>query len=81
MAISRQKEAQSRDYALLLSDDFKGSFKYTVLSRTFHMHNLDDEHPTRPGFEPSTGEFGRPVEQSFISLFWYLVFSDGNFGR
>ena len=21
------------------------------------MHNLDDEHPTRPGFEPSTSVF------------------------
>ena len=24
---------------------------------TLYMHNLDDKHPTGPGFEPSTSEF------------------------
>ena len=25
------------------------------------MHNLDDNHPTRPGYEPSTSEFRAPT--------------------
>ena len=24
---------------------------------TMYMHNSDDKHPTRPGFEPNTSEF------------------------
>ena len=66
MAISRQKEARSRDYALLL-------FRMTsrvLYSAQYHrqhytlqafeqfgalfMHNHDDKYPTRPGFEPGT---------------------------
>ena len=36
MAISRQKEARSREEALLLSNDFKGSLWYMVQHCTFH---------------------------------------------
>ena len=67
MAISRQKEARSRDYALLLSNDIKGSLQctlpykalrnlclWTVWSTVFlYRHNLDYKDPTRPEFELS----------------------------
>ena len=76
MAISRQKEARSRDYTLLLSNDFKGSLSFIVNSTidnlhtpglgtvwiTVSMHNLDDTHPTRLGFETSTSEFRATTE-------------------
>ena len=58
MVISRQKEARSRDYVLLLSNDIKGFFivhntidnintpqafeRFGVL----YMHKLDDKHST-----------------------------------
>ena len=67
MAISLQKEARNWDYALLLSNDFKGSLKCTVQQAAlntpclravcstdvYYMHNHDDNYLTRPGFEPS----------------------------
>ena len=73
MAISRQKEARSRDYALLL-------FRMTSMvlySAQYHrhctlqafeqfgalyMHNHDDKYPARPGFEPATSRLQTPVD-------------------
>ena len=66
MAISRQKEAQSRDYALLLfqmTSRVLYSARYHRQHCTFHafeqfgalyMHNHDDKYQARPGFEPGT---------------------------
>ena len=74
MAISRQKEARSRDYALHL-------FRMTSMvlySAQYHrqhcklhafeqfgalyMHNHDDKYPSRPGFEPGTLRLQAPVD-------------------
>ena len=67
MAISRQKEARSRDYALLSSYRMTSVVLYCAQYHRqsctlehfgiLYMYNLDDKHPTRPGFEPSTSEF------------------------
>ena len=74
MAISQQKQARSRDYALLL-------FRVTSMvlySARYHrqhctlqtfeqfgalnMHNHDDKYPARPGFEPGTSRLQAPVD-------------------
>ena len=74
MAISRQKEARSRDYALLV-------FRMTsrvLYSAQYHrqhctlqafeqfgalyMHNHDDKYPARPRFEPATSRLQTPVD-------------------
>ena len=74
MAISRQKEARSRDYAVLL-------FRKTprvLYSAQYHrepctlnsfeqfgalyMHNHDDKYPSRPGFEPCTPRSQAPID-------------------
>ena len=63
MAISRQKEAQSRDYALLFSNDFRVLYSAQYHSQhctlqafeqfeALYMHNPDDKYPTRLGFVP-----------------------------
>ena len=62
-AILRQKEAGSRNYVQLLSNNLNGSlyckvqrsvlhtiFLWTVGS-TVYMHSLDDKHPNRPVFD------------------------------
>ena len=62
MAISRQKEARSRDYALFLfrmTSRVIYSARYCTLQafeqfRALYMHNHDDKYPARPGFEPGT---------------------------
>ena len=66
MAISRQKEARSRDYALLLfqmTSRVLYSARYHRQHCTFHsfeqfgelyMHNHDDKYQAWPGFEPGT---------------------------
>ena len=74
MAISRLKEAQRRDCALLL-------FRMTsrvLYSAQYHrqhcallafeqfgalyMHNHDDKYSSRPGFEPGTPRLQAPVD-------------------
>ena len=74
MAISRQKEARSKDYALLL-------FRMTarvLYSAQYHrqhctlrsfeqfgalyMHDHDDKYPSRPGFEPGTSRSQAEVD-------------------
>ena len=74
MAISRQKEAPSRDYALLLIQmtlKVLYSAKYhrqhcTLYSfeqfRALYMQNHDDKYPSRPGFEPGTPRLQAPVD-------------------
>ena len=69
MAISRQKEARSRDYALLLfrmTSRVLYSAQYYRQQRTLHafeqfgtldMHNHNGKYLSRPGFEP-----GNPVD-------------------
>ena len=66
MAISRQKEARSQDYALLLfrmtsrvfySAQYHRQHRTLQASEQFgalYMHNHDDKYPARPGFEPGT---------------------------
>ena len=62
-AILRQKEASSRNYVQLLSNNLNGSlyckvqrsvmhtiFLWTVGS-TVYMHSFDDKHPNRPVFD------------------------------
>ena len=73
MAISRQKEARSRDYALLLlrmTSRVLYSAQYRRQHRTLHafeqfealyIHNHDDKYPPRPGFEPGTPRLQAPV--------------------
>ena len=73
-AISPQKEAQSRDYALLLFR-MTSRFLYGVQYhrqhcalhsfeqvRSLYMHNHDDKYPARPGFEPGTSSLQAPVD-------------------
>ena len=72
MAISRQKEARSRDYSLLLSNGFKSAQyhrQHCTLQAfkqfgALYMHNPDDKYPTRPGCEPSTSEFQATTESN-----------------
>ena len=77
MTISRQKEARSRDYALLL---FRMTSRvlYSMYSAQYHrqhrvlrafkqfgelyMHNHDDKYPSKPGFEPGTPRLQAPVD-------------------
>ena len=73
MAISRQKEARSWDYALLLfrmTSRVLYSTQYHRQHCTLHaleqfgalyMHNHDDKYPSRPGFEPGTPRLQDPV--------------------
>ena len=74
MAISRQKEARSRDYALLLFRMISRvlySAQYHRQHCTLHtfeqfealyMHNHDDKYLSRPGFEPGTPRLQAPVD-------------------
>ena len=74
MAISRQKEARSRDYALLLfrmTSRVLCSVQYhrqhcTLQAfeqfQTLYMHSHDDKYPAPPGFEPSTSRLQAPVD-------------------
>ena len=74
MAISRQKEARSRDYALLLfqmTSRVLYSAQYHRQHCTLHafeqfgtlyMHNHYDKNPSRPGFEPGTPRLQDPVD-------------------
>ena len=80
MAISRQKEARSRDYALLLfrmTSRVLYSAQYHRQHCTLHafeqfgalyMHNHDDKYPPRPGFEPGTPRLQAPVDKNKPSL-------------
>ena len=76
MAISRQKEARSRDYALHL---FRMNLR-VLYSAQYHrqhctlhafeqfgalyMHNQDDKYSSRPGFEPGTPRLQAPVDMN-----------------
>ena len=74
MAISRQKEARSRDYALLLfrmTSRILYSAQYHrqhcaphALEQLggLHMHSPDDKYPSRPGFEPRSPRLQAPVD-------------------
>ena len=74
MAISRQKEARSREYVLLLfrkTSRVLHSAQYhrqhCVLHafeqfRALHMHNHDGKYPAPPGFEPGTSRLQTPVD-------------------
>ena len=73
-AISPQKEARSRDYALLLfrmPSRVIYSAQYHRQHCTLHtfeqigslyMHNHDNKYPARPGFEPGTSRLQAPVD-------------------
>ena len=79
MAISRQKEAQCRDYALLLFRMTSGvlySAQYHRQHCTLHafeqfgalyMHNHDEKYTSRPGFEPGTPRLQAPVDTNEAS--------------
>ena len=74
MAISRQKKARSRDYALILFlmiSRVLFSAQYHTRHCTPHafeqfgalyMHNHDDKYPARPGFEPDTSRLQAQVD-------------------
>ena len=74
MAMSRQKEARSLDYALLLfrmTSRVLYSAQYHRQHCTLHafeqfgalyMYNHDDKYPSRPGFEPGTSRLQAPVD-------------------
>ena len=73
-AQSREKEARSRDYALLsfwMNSSVLYSAQYHRQHCTLHsfeqfgalyMHNHDDKYPARPGFEPGTCRLQAPVD-------------------
>ena len=75
-ATSRQKEARSRDYALLLfrmTPRVLDSAQYHRQNCTLHafeqlraryMHNHDDKYPARKRFEPGTSWLQAPVDMS-----------------
>ena len=79
MAILRQKEARSRDYALLLfrmTSRVLHSAQYHRQHCTLHgfeqfaalyMHNRDDKYPARPGFEPSISRLQASVDTNVPS--------------
>ena len=74
MAISRQKKARGRDYALIL---FRMT-SWVLYSAQYHrqcctlqafeqfgalyMHNDDDKYLALPGFEPGTSRLQAPVD-------------------
>ena len=72
--ILRKKEAQNRDYALLLfpmTSRVLYSTQYHRQHCTHHafvqfgalyMHNHDDKYPARPGFKPGTSRLQAPVD-------------------
>ena len=74
MAISRQNEARSREYALLLlrvASKVLYSSQYhrqNCILQAFeqfgelYMHNHGDKYPARPGFEPGTSRLQAPVD-------------------
>ena len=74
MAISRQKEARSRDYALLLfrmTSRVFYSAQYHRQHCTLHdfeqfgalyMHKHNDKYPSRSGFEPGTPRLRAQVD-------------------
>ena len=74
MAISRQKEARSRDYALLLfrmisrvlysAEYHRQHYTLNVFEQfgALSMHNHYDKYPSRPVFEPSTPRLQAPVD-------------------
>ena len=74
MAISRQKEARSRDYALLLfrmtsrvlygAQYHRQHCKLHAFEQfgALYMHNHDDKYPSRPGFVPGTPRLQAPVD-------------------
>ena len=74
MAISRQKETRSSDYALLLfrmTSRVLYSAQYDRQHCTIqafeqfgalYMHSNDDKYPARPGFEPGTFRLQAPVD-------------------
>ena len=74
MAISRQKEARSRDYALLLfrmtsrvlySAQYHGQHctpHAFEQSGALHMHSHDNKYPSQPGFEPRSPRLQAPVD-------------------
>ena len=74
MAMSRQKEARSWDYVLLLfrmTSRVLYSAQYhrqhcTLLSfeqfSALYMHNHDDKYPARPGFKPDFPRLQAPVD-------------------
>ena len=82
MAISRQREARSRDYVLLLSNDTSGvlySAQYNEQHYPYHdyeqfgalyMHNSNEKHPTRPGLKPSTSQFPATTGLNEHSRIW-----------
>ena len=86
MAISRQKEARSRDYALLLfrmTSRVLSSTQYHRQHCTLHafeqfgalyMHNHDVKYPSRPGFEPVTPRLQAPVDTNVRSGPAYLTY-------
>ena len=73
-AISREKEARSWDYALLLfrmSSRVLYSVQYHRQHCTLHafkqfgalyMHNHDAKYPARPEFKPGTSRLQAPVD-------------------
>ena len=79
MAISRQKEARSRNYALLsfrMTSRVLYSSQYHRQHRTLHAfgqfgalyrHNHDDKYLSRPGFEPGTPRLQAPVDTNELS--------------
>ena len=79
MAISRQKEARSRDYSLLLFRMISRvlySAQYHRQHCTLHafkqfgamyMHIHDDKYPSRPGFEHGTPRLQTPVDTIVMS--------------
>ena len=74
MSILRQKEARSRDYALLLfcmTSRVLYSAQYHRQHCTLqafeqfgalYMHNHEDKYPVQPGFEPGTSRLQAPVD-------------------
>ena len=79
MAISRQKEARSRDYALLLfrmTSRVLYSAQYHRQHCTrhafeqfgaLHMHDHDDKYPSRAEFEPGTPRLQALVDTNELS--------------
>ena len=80
MAISRQKEGRSREYALLLfrmTSRVLYSAQYHRQDCTLHafepfgalyMHSHNDKYPSRPGFKPVNPRLQVPVDTNEPSV-------------
>ena len=78
-AISRQKEARSRDYTLPLFRMTSGPTLHAFEQfGAMYMHNHDDTFPVRLEFEPGTSRLQASVDKNEYFFLNYIILNSGN---